>query len=255
VDHQIVGTTLPVLEMTLQPGESIVAQSGELSWMTSSIELHTTTNLGGCKGIFGAIGRAMGGGSLFMTQYTAKDAPGMVAFATKVPGSILPITVTPGQTYFVHRTGFLCGTEGIEVGMGFQRRLGAGIFGGEGFILQKVTGNAQAWIELDGEVVTYDLKPGETLRVIPGHVGLFEGSVQFDITMLKGIRNIVFGDGLFLATLTGPGRIWLQSLPISGLATALAPYLDKDGSLGSAAAGGIAGAALGGLFGGGNQQD
>jgi uncharacterized protein (TIGR00266 family) len=256
VDHQIVGTTLPVLEMTLQPGEHIIAQAGELSWMTSSIELHTTTDAAGSKGLFGAITRAVGGGSFFMTQYSAKDVPGMVAFATKVPGSILPISVSGGQSYFVHRTGFLCGTEGIEVSVGFQRKLGAGMFGGAGFILQKVAGNAQAWIELDGEVVTYDLKAGETLRVMPGHVGMFEGTVQFDITTIKGIRNILFGDGLFLAALTGPGKVWLQSLPISSLAHALQPYLsgDSGGNVGAAAAGGIAGAAFGGLFGGGNSD-
>ena len=256
MDHQVVGTTLPVLEMVLQPGEKIVAQAGELSWMTSSIELHTTTDLGGSKGLFGAIARAVGGGSFFMTQYTAKDAQGMVAFATKVPGSILPISVSPGQTYFVHRTGFLCATEGVEVSVGFQRKLGAGMFGGAGFVLQKIAGNAQAWIELDGEVVTYDLKPGETLRVMPGHVGMFEGTVQFDITTIKGVRNILFGDGLFLAALTGPGKVWLQSLPISSLAGALAPYLGQEsGGVGTLAAGGVAGAALGGLFGGGGSQD
>jgi uncharacterized protein (TIGR00266 family) len=257
MDHQVVGTTLPVLEMTLQPGERIVAQAGELSWMTSSIELHTTTDAGGSKGLFGAFTRAVGGGSFFMTQYTAKDAPGMVAFATKVPGSILPINVSGGQSYFVHRTGFLCATDGVEVSVGFQRKLGAGIFGGAGFILQKVAGNAQAWIELDGEVLTYDLKAGETLRVMPGHVGMFESTVQFDITTIKGIRNILFGDGLFLAALTGPGKVWLQSLPISNLAHALQPYLsgDSGGNVGAAAAGGIAGAALGGLFGGGGNSD
>ena len=254
VEHQIIGTTLPVLEMALQPGESIVAQSGELSWMTSSIELHTSTDMGGNKGLFGAITRAVGGGSFFMTRYTAQGAPGMVAFATKVPGEILPISVAPGKSYLIHRTGFLCATPGVEVGVGFQRKLGAGIFGGQGLILQKISGDAQAWIELDGEVVTYDLKPGETLRVQPGHVGMFEDTVDFDITTIKGIRNILFGDGLFLAALTGPGKVWLQSLPLSNLANALAPYLGRADA-GSVAAGGAAGAALGALFGGGDSNE
>src|SRR5262249_23272348 len=142
MDHKIVGTTMPVLEMTIQPGESIVAQAGELSWMSSSIELQTTTQAAGSHGLFGALARAVGGGSLFMTRSTAQGAPGMVAFATKVPGSILPISVSGGQSYFVHRTGFLCGTEGVEVSVGFQQRLGAGVFGGEGFILQKIAGDA-----------------------------------------------------------------------------------------------------------------
>src|SRR5947209_18892600 len=129
MDHQVVGTTLPVLEMTLQPGERIVAQAGELSWMTSSIELHTTTDAGGSKGLFGAFTRAVGGGSFFMTQYTAKDAPGMVAFATKVPGSILPINVSGGQSDFVHRTGCLCATDGVAVSVRFERTLGGRLYG------------------------------------------------------------------------------------------------------------------------------
>jgi uncharacterized protein (AIM24 family) len=137
---------------------------------------------------------------------------------------------------------------------GFQRRLRAGMFGGEGFVLQRVAGAGQAWIELDGEVVTYDLGPGETLRVHPGQVGMFEERVNFDITMLRGIKNVLFGgDGLFLAALTGPGRVWLQSLPLSNLAHALAPYLpgaSHGESASAAVGGGIAGAAIKGIFGG-----
>jgi uncharacterized protein (AIM24 family) len=126
------------------------------------------------------------------------------------------------------------------------------VFGGQGLILQKIGGEGQAWVELDGEVVVYDLAPGETMRVHPGHVGMFEEGVNFDITMMRGIRNVLFGaDGLFLAALTGPGRIWLQSLPLSNLAHALSPYLGREAaSGGNAAAAGVAGAVLGGLFGG-----
>jgi len=258
MQHKIVGTTMPVLELTLDPGESIVAEAGELGWIGSSIDLRTTTAAAGSQGIFGALRRAVGGGGLFMTEYRANGAPGLVAFATKVPGHILPVEVQPGQAFMVHRHGFLCGTPAIELSVGFQRSLGAGVFGGQGFVLQKIAGQGQAWIELDGEVVQYDLAAGETLRVHPGHVGMFEAGVNFDITMLRGIRNVLFGgDGLFLAALTGPGRVWLQSLPLSNLAHALEPYLPRESSgntAQNAAAGGIAGAVLGGLFGG-NQQD
>ena len=147
MDHQVIGTVLPVLEMKLDAGESIVAESGELSWMTSSIELSTAASgKAGAKGIFGAVKRAVGGGSFFMTEYTATGSPGMVAFATKVPGQIMPIEVSPGNEYMIHRSGYLCGVPSVELSIGFQQKLGAGLFGGAGFILQKVSGEGPAWI-------------------------------------------------------------------------------------------------------------
>jgi uncharacterized protein (AIM24 family) len=149
----------------------------------------------------------------------------------------------------IHRHGFLCSTPGVDLSVGFQQSLGAGIFGGDGFLLQKMGGACQAWIELDGEVVSYDLLQGEAMRVHPGHVGMFEGSVQFQITRIQGIRNMLFGgDGIFLASLTGPGRIWLQSLPLSNLAHALRPYLGSSGESAEAAgAGAIIGSVIRGL--------
>ncbi|HVC80023.1 MAG TPA: TIGR00266 family protein [Chloroflexota bacterium] len=226
MEHYILGTTLPALEIRLQAGESILADSGELSWMTDSINLKTSTQGGGGKGLFGAIKRVVGGGTLFLTEYSANGRPGAVTFATKMPGSILPINIEPGNGYMVHRHGFLAGTTGVQITAGFQKTLGAGIFGGEGFVLQKLSGQAHAWIGLSGEVVIVDLAPGETLRAHPGHVGMFQERVSFDITMMKGISNAIFGgDGLFLAALTGPGRVWLQTLPLPNLAHALVPYL------------------------------
>ncbi len=259
MQHKIIGTTMPVLEMTLDPGDCVIAEAGELSWLTSTIELRTSTSAGANKGFFGAIKRAVGGGSLFMTEYSANGGSGMVAFATKVPGHILPVEVAPNRGYLIHRHGFLCGTSGIELSVGFQRSLGAGVFGGQGFVMQKIGGEGTSWIELDGEVVTYDLAAAETLRVHPGHVGMFEETINFDIRMVPGIRNMVFGgDGLFLAALTGPGRVWLQSLPLSNLAHALAPYLPGKGGGDSAAnvtGAGLAGVVLGGLLGGNRQND
>jgi uncharacterized protein (TIGR00266 family) len=254
MDHKILGTTMPVLEMMLQPGETIIAEPGELSWISGNVQLKTSTAGAGAKGIFGAIMRAAGGGGLFMTEYTAQGSPGMVAFATKLPGQIMAVDVTPGKGYMIHRHGFLCGTPGVELTVGFQRSLGAGIFGGSGLVLQKIGGTAQAWIELDGEVVTYDLAPGQGLLVHPGHVGMFEENVNFDIQMVPGIANVLFGNqGLFLAKLTGPGKIWLQSLTISGLAHAIAPYLGKEavttGAAGGAVGGAVAGQMLKDLFG------
>ena len=245
MNHRIIGTTLPVLELQLAPGDSIIAVSGELSWMGQSIEMQTTTGGGGVAGIFK---RLAGGGSLFMTEYTAKGAPGILAFATRMPGHILPVDVSAGKVHMIHRHGFLCGTPGVELSVGFQQSLGAGIFGGDGFLLQKLGGAGQAWVELDGEVIPYDLAAGETLRVHPGHVGMFEASVRFEISRIKGIKNMLFGgDGIFLAALTGPGRIWLQSLPLSNLAHALSPYLSGGESVKSAGVGALVGSVLRGL--------
>jgi uncharacterized protein (AIM24 family) len=184
-----------------------------------------------------------------MTEYRANGGGGLLAFATKVPGHILQIEVRPNQVYLMHRHGFVCATQGIELSTGFQQSLGAGVFGGDGFRLQKVTGQCTAWVELSGEVITYDLKPGEVLRVHPGHVGMFEGSVTFSITRIKGIKNMIFGgDGIFLAEMTGPGRLWLQSMPLSNLAHALSPYL-VGGEAKAGAAGGILGAVIKGASG------
>jgi len=250
---KIQGTTMPVLDVQLDPNESVYSESGELSWMTSSIQMTTHTQMGGGGGIFGALKRVAAGGSLFMTEYRAAQAAGTVSFATKVPGHIVPVEISPGNEYMVHRHGFLCATTQVTMSMGFQKSLGAGIFGGDGFVLQKLGGQGTAWLELSGELVVKNLAPGETLRVHPGHVGAFQASVGFQITMVPGLKNVVFGgDGLFLAVLTGPGAVWLQTLPISRLAHALSEYLPRNvgrestSAAGGAVLGGIVGSILGG---------
>jgi uncharacterized protein (TIGR00266 family) len=226
MQSRIVGTTMPVLEFILDHNDAVISEAGELSWMSASIQMTTHTQFGGGGGFFGALKRVAGGGSLFMTEYRAMGAPGELAFATRVPGHILPVEVGPGLDYYVHRHGFLCATAQVQIGVGFQQSLGAGIFGGDGFLLQHITGLGMAWLELSGEVITKDLAAGEMLRVHPGHVGAFQSSVSFQITRITGIRNMIFGgDGIFLAALTGPGRVWLQTLPISKLAHQLQPYL------------------------------
>ena len=249
MQHEIIGNAMPVLEMHLSTGESVVAVSGELSWMTATIDLTTTTQFGGGGGLLGAFKRVVGGGSLFMTEYSARGGDGTVAFATKLPGHIVPVEVANGQSYMIHRHGFLCATPGVELSVGFQQSLGAGIFGGDGFILQKLAGNCQAFIELGGEIVTYDLAAGETLRVHPGHVGMFEAGVRFEITRIKGIRNMLFGgDGIFLAVLTGPGKVWLQTLTVANLAHALAPYLPTgEREVADVGAGAVIGSVIRGL--------
>jgi uncharacterized protein (TIGR00266 family) len=251
MQSRITGTTMPVLEFILDPNESIISEAGELSWMGSSIQMTTHTQFGGGGGLFGVLKRVAGGGSIFMSEYRAVGAAGELAFATKLPGHIVPVEVAPGHEYMIHRHGFLCATPQIQIGVGFQQSLGAGIFGGDGFLLQKATGQGICWLELSGELVVRDLQPGETLRVHPGHVGAFQSSVSFQITTVPGIKNMIFGgDGIFLASLTGPGRIWLQTLPIAKLAHALARYMPHEATrqtVEGGVVGGIVGSILDGM--------
>jgi uncharacterized protein (TIGR00266 family) len=247
MDSRILGTTMPVLEFTLAPNESIISEAGELSWMSSAIQLTTHTQMGGGGGLLGVLKRVAGGGTLFMTEYRSSGAAGELAFATKLPGHIVPVEVGPGHEFMIHRHGFLCGTPQIQLSVGFQQSLGAGVFGGSGFLLQHVSGQGTAWLELSGELVIKDLQPGETLRVHPGHVGAFQSSVSFQITTVPGIKNMIFGgDGIFLAALTGPGRVWLQTLPISKLAHALSEYMPRQSAdrVESGVVGGIVGSIL-----------
>jgi uncharacterized protein (TIGR00266 family) len=249
MQHRITGTTMPVLEFLLDANDSIISEAGQLSWMTSSIQMTTHTQFAGGGGIFGAIKRVAGGGSLFMTEYRAMGAQGEIAFATKLPGHIVPVEVSTGAEYLIHRHGFLCATPQVQLGVGFQQSLGAGIFGGDGFLLQRVSGQGMAWLELSGELVVRDLQPGEVLRVHPGHVGAFQASVSFQITTVPGIKNIIFGgDGLFLAALTGPGRVWLQTLPIAKLAHELLEYMPRPSEAREVTAGGVVGGILGSIL-------
>jgi uncharacterized protein (AIM24 family) len=195
---RILGTTMPVLEVLLDPNESVFSESGELSWMTASVQMTTHTQAGGGGGFFGVVKRVAGGGSIFMTEYRAIQYQGSVSFATRVPGHIVPVQLGQGPEYMVHRHGFLCATPQVTISVGFQQSLGAGIFGGSGFLLQKVGGVGTAWIELSGELIQKDLAPGEILFVHPGHVGAFQSSVGFQITTVPGIKNMIFGgDGIF----------------------------------------------------------
>jgi uncharacterized protein (AIM24 family) len=246
----IKGSTMPTLDVSLDQGESVVTPHAELVWMTTSMHMSQTMSGGGQGGggggFMGGLKRVLGGAGLFLTRY---DGPGLVTFAAKFPGAILPVQVGGGQSFLVHKHGWLCGTPGITASVGLQQSFRGGMFGGEGFILQKLDGEGTAWIELSGEVTTYNLPPGETMLAHPGHIGMFQASVQFSITRMPGIANMAFGgDGLHLVALTGPGTVWLQSMPLPLLADALAPYLSQDGGQ-EAVGGGMAGGAAGGMLG------
>jgi uncharacterized protein (AIM24 family) len=242
MQSQLIGDMLPVLEILLEAGEGIVSETGQLSWMSGGIAMTTTTAAAGSSGFLGAIG-------LFMTEYSAPSGPGVVAFAAKIPGRIVELAIAPGQSYLVHKHGFLCATPGVQLSTGFQQSLGAGIFGGNGFLMQRLAGPCTAWVELGGEVVARELAPGEMVRVHPGHVGMFEETIQFGITTVPGIRNAIFGgDGIFLAELTGPGKVWLQTLTLPNLAHALQPYLTGEAPTPTTIESGVAGAVLRNLF-------
>jgi uncharacterized protein (AIM24 family) len=246
---EVKGTTLPLLEMILEAGESVISTHGELSWMSANVQLTQTASTGGEKGLMSGLKRAVGGGGIFLTKYEAQGGQGMVAFGSKLPGRIFEIAIAPGQGYLVHKHGWLCGTEGIVPTVGLQQTLRGGLDGGDGFILQRLEGQGRAWIELSGEVTNYELAAGQTLLVHPGHVGLFEDRVSFTITRLSGIKNIAFGgDGYHLVALTGPGNIWLQTMPIPVLAAAIAPYLSRDDHHDDHH--GVADAGVGGVLGG-----
>ncbi len=242
---EIKGSTMPILEVSLQQGEYVVTPHGELAWMTTSISMSQTMNTGsGGGGFMSGLKRMVGGGGLFLTRY---DGPGSISFAAKVPGHIVPVDISGGHSYLVHRHGWMCGTPGITPSVALQQSFRGGLYGGEGFVLQKLDGDGRAWVELGGEVTSYDLPPGQTVLVHPGHIGMFQGTVQFSITRIQGIKNMMFGgDGLHLVALTGPGRVWLQSMPVALLAHALAPYL--SGGTTESVAGGVAGGVLGDMF-------
>lgn len=250
--YEISGTVMQTVSIDLDRGERIFSQTHAMAWMSDGIDMDTHT--GG--GLFAGLKRAMGGGSLFITEYSAEQS-GHVAFAPRFPGKILPIKLAPGQSLICRKETFLCAEASVTLDIALQQRLGAGVFAGEGFILQRVTGPGTVFLDLSGEVIEKVLAPGERLRVHAGHIGIQEPTVSTDIQMVRGFRNMLFGgEGLFLATLTGPGRIWLQSMPILNLAEEIARHLpsgegSRGGSnVGAALGGGAAGAALGGLLGG-----
>ncbi len=224
---EIHGTTLQTLDIYLSQGESLFTESGGMAWMTGDIEMQTNTRGGIMKGI----ARTFAGESLFLTTYTCRGNGALITFTPEAPGSIIPVELQAGESRICQKDAFMVAEDSIELEVHFRRKLGAGIFGGEGFILQKLSGPGMAWVEISGEVRSYTLKAGQTMRVDPGHIAMYEPQVSYDISRVKGARNILFGgEGLFLATLTGPGKVWLQSLPLANLASSLLRYMPTKSS-------------------------
>jgi len=228
MEYQIIGTTLQAVILELDPGETVYSESGGMAWMSNNIEMKTSGRGGG---LGGALKRAVSGESLFLVEYTSQGGKGMVAFASDFPGKIVPINLGNGQQMICQKTAFLCAEKTVELDIHFRKRLGAGLFGGEGFILQKLTGPGVAFVCLDGEIMEYTLVANQILKVDTGHIAMYEPTVSFDVEMVKGFSNMIFGgEGLFLATLKGPGRVWLQTMPTSNLAKAIMPYMPGKSS-------------------------
>lgn len=246
----ITGTVMQTLQLELAAGEQVYCQTHAMAWMTDDIRMDTNT--GG--GILAGLARTLSGASLFLTTYTASGSgAGQVAFAPRFPGHILEFKLDAGQSVVCRKETFLVAERTVTLEIAFQQRLGAGFFGGEGFILQRVTGPGTVWLDLSGEVVTQELAAGQRLLVHAGHVGIITPSVSFDIQRIRGLRNMVFGgEGIFLAALGGPGKVWLQSMPILNLAEEIARYLPtQNQQVEDTAAGGVLGGIVGGLIRGG----
>ncbi len=225
--YEIEGTTMQTLDIFLSAGESIFTESGGMAWMRGNVDMETNTRGGLLKGL----ARSLSGESLFLTTYTCKDSKAMITFTPEAPGSIIPVELGPNESRICQKDAFMVAVDSVTLEIHFRKKLGAGLFGGEGFILQKLTGPGMAWVEIAGEVREYALQAGETMKVDPGHLAMYEPSINYDITRVKGVKNILFGgEGLFLATLTGPGKVWLQSLPLSNLASKLMQYMPVKSS-------------------------
>ena len=225
--YEIEGGNLPVVICYPQAGQTLCTQSGAMSWMSPNMQM-TTNSGGGLKKVFG---RLFSGESIFMNEYTPQGGSGMIAFASTFPGSIIPFHVTPGNGIIVQKSGFLAMEKGLDLSVYLQRSLGAGFFGGEGFIMQRITGNGLTFIEIDGYCKEYTLAAGESIIVDTGYLAAMSESCTMDIQTVKGVKNIFLGgEGLFHTRITGPGKVYIQSMPIIHTAQRLSDYMPKSSS-------------------------
>ncbi len=221
MQYRIYGEPMPVVICDLEDGETMISESGAMSWMTPNMEMQTSG--GGMKKAFG---RLLSGENLFQNLYTARNGAGSIAFASSFPGSIRAFEITPSTPIVVQKRAFLACTPGVELSVFFQKKLGAGFFGGEGFIMQKISGNGIAFIEVDGSTMEYELAPGQQMVIDTGYLAMMDATVKMDIQQVKGVKNVLFGgESLFNTLVTGPGRIVLQTMPISNFAGAIASIL------------------------------
>ena len=206
----------------LKKGERVYSESGNMAWMSENIKMETSTRGGFVEGIK----RRLSGESIFLNTFKCEEGTGIITFASEFPGKIIPIKFEKGKELICQKDAFMCAEDTVNLQMHFRKKLGAGFFGGEGFILQKLSGKGLAFVEISGEITEMQLKKEQVLRVDTGHVAMFEPTVEFDIEVVKGFKNILFGgEGLFFAILKGPGKIWLQSMPLANLAGKIGQYI------------------------------
>lgn len=224
--YRIIGKVQPTVILDLDARHGVYTDAGGLSWMTPTVSMNT--NMQG--GLLSGLTRMVSGATAFLIQLTTATK-GHVAFGADFPGKIVPLELERGEAIILHKHAFLCAEQSVTLDITFTRRLGAGLVGGDGFVLQRLTGPGMAFVEMDGDAIEYHLAAGETLLVEPGHVAMFEPSVDFSIEMIKGIRNLLFsGESMFFASLRGPGRVWLNSMTPSKLASRIGQYLPQSSS-------------------------
>ncbi len=220
--YEIVGDTLPAVICQLEEEEGMITERGSMCWMSPNMEMRTTS--GG--GLGKAFGRMFAGEAMFQNLYTAQGGPGMIAFASSFPGSIRCYDVTPQEPLIVQKSGFLASEMGVELSVHFRKRFSAGFFGGEGFIMQKISGSGKVFVEIDGHAVEYNLREGQSIIVDTGNLAVMSASCTMDVVPVRGAKNIIFGgEGLFNTIVTGPGKVVLQAMPVSTLASSIAPHV------------------------------
>ena len=222
MEYRIEGTPLPVVICQLEAGETMITERGSMSWMSPNMQMDTTS--GG--GLGKAFGRMFAGEALFQNRYTAKGGPGLIAFASSFPGDIRPFEIGPGRELIVQKRGFLAAESTVDLSVHFQKKLGAGFFGGEGFIMQRLSGHGIAFVEFDGHVVEYELRAGQAIVVDTGYLAAMESTCSMEIQAASSVKNALFGgEGIFNTVITGPGRVYLQSMPVYAVAGAIRPYI------------------------------
>lgn len=220
--YEILGETLPVVICQLEGGEKMITEGGGMSWMSPNMLMETTTN----GGIGKAFGRMFSGEKMFQNIYTAQGGNGMIAFASSFPGSIRAYEIAPGQEMIFQKSAFLAGEAGVELSVFFNKKVSSGLFGGEGFIMQKISDCGTVFAEFDGHVVEYELQPGQQIVVDTGHLAAMTATCQMEIKSVPGVKNMLFGgEGFFNTVISGPGKVWLQTMPISNVAGVLRPYM------------------------------
>ena len=220
--YEIIGENLPAVVCRLSPGEIMITERGSMSWMSPNMKMETTSN----GGVGKALGRMFAGEALFQNRYTAVGQEGLIAFASSFPGAIKALEITPSNPVIVQKSAFLAAEEGVELSVAFQKKLGAGFFGGEGFIMQRLSGSGKAFIEIDGFAVEYTLGAGESMIVDTGYLAAMDSTCTMEIVSVKGAKNVFLGgEGLFNTVIKGPGKIMLQTMPICSTANSIAPYI------------------------------